>query len=96
VAYGLDLALVHPAASVDDAWLDTVDLLWRSKEESRFRRAMFVPLAALATPIVFVTDWSFRILFPIPEREERTLTEQETKTQTKPAARQDGAQVEKQ
>jgi hypothetical protein len=53
---------------------------------------MFVPLAALATPIVFVTDWSFRILFPIPEREERTLTEQETKTETKPAARQDGAQ----
>lgn len=67
-AFVADLMLVHPACTIDDAWLDTVDLLWTSREESTLRRVLFMPLAAAATPLVFVGDWAGRWLFPIPER----------------------------
>lgn len=64
-----DAVVVHPTCSLDDAWLDTRDLLWRSRDESALRRALFVPLAVLATPVVFAGDWVGRCLLPLGERE---------------------------
>ena len=60
-----DAVVVHPAASIDDAWLDTRDLLWRPRDESAFRKAVMAPVAALLTPIVFGGDWLGRSLFNI-------------------------------
>jgi hypothetical protein len=69
-AFAADLVVVHPIASIDDAWLDTEELLWQPKDESGLRRALFVPLAAVATPFVFVGDWVGRWLLPITGRPE--------------------------
>jgi hypothetical protein len=69
-AFAADLAVVHPIASLDDAWLDTEELLWQSKDESGLRRALFVPFAAVATPFVFAGDWLGRWLLPIRGRPE--------------------------
>jgi hypothetical protein len=66
-----DAFVVHPATVFDDAWYDTVDLLWTSREESRFRRALFLPLAALATPFVYAGDWLGRAALAIPPRDEQ-------------------------
>lgn len=60
-----DMLLVHPICSIDDAWADTVDALWTSHGETKFRRAVLLPLATLATPIVFTGDLIARALFPI-------------------------------
>lgn len=68
VAGIVDTVAVNPVCAVDDAWADTVDCLWRSRDESALRRVLFVPLAALATPIVFGGDWLGRSVFPIPPR----------------------------
>ena len=68
VAGVVDTVAVNPVCAIDDAWLDTVDWLWRSREESALRRALFAPLAALATPIVFGGDWLGRCVLPIPPR----------------------------
>lgn len=65
LAFAADLAVVHPIATIDDAWDDTEELLWRPKDESGLRRALFVPLAAAATPFVFFGDWFGRWLLPI-------------------------------
>jgi hypothetical protein len=65
-----DAVIVHPVCSIDDAWADTVDFLWTSHGESRFRRAMLTPLATLATPFAFVGDLGARILFPIDPNED--------------------------
>jgi len=64
-----DMAIVHPLCSIDDAWADTVDALWTSHGETKFRRAVLLPLAALATPIVFTGDLIARSLFPLPKHE---------------------------
>lgn len=70
LALALDAVIVHPACSVDDAWGDTRAWLWTpDPEASRFRRAMLLPLAALATPFVWAGDWIGRILLPIPARQ---------------------------
>lgn len=69
VAFAADLAVVHPAATVDDAWDDTEQLLWHPRDESSLRRVLFVPLAALATPLVFTGDWFGRWLLPIASEE---------------------------
>ena len=54
----VDALFVNPALAVDDAWDDTVEWLWTpDPDESRFRRAVIIPLAALATPLVYVGDW---------------------------------------
>ena len=64
----VDALFVNPALAVDDAWSDTVDWLWTpDPDESRFRRAVIVPVAALATPIVYVGDW-IRLGFFLPPR----------------------------
>lgn len=68
VAVG-DMLIVHPVCSIDDAWADTVDALWTSHGETKFRRAVMLPLAALATPVVFTGDLLARSLFPIDPNE---------------------------
>lgn len=67
-AVTLDMVVVQPVCSVDDAWADTVDWLWTSHGESRFRRAVMLPLAVAATPPVFAGDWLARSVFPIDAR----------------------------
>jgi hypothetical protein len=67
-----DTVIVNPIAAIDDAWLDTRELLWESKEESVLRRVLFTPLAALATPVVLGTDWVMRAVFPIEPHERTT------------------------
>lgn len=66
VAALADMVIVHPVCSIDDAWHDTVDWLWTSHGESKFRRAVLLPLSALATPFVFTGDLLARSVFPIP------------------------------
>ena len=68
VAGAADIAIVHPAAVIDDAWGDTVDWLWTPRDESRFRRTLLFPLVTVATPLVFVGDWLGRAAFAIPPR----------------------------
>ena len=63
-----DTAVVNPVYAVDDAWGDTVDLLWTSREESMLRRALFTPLAAVGTPFVFTADWLWRCVVPMAPR----------------------------
>lgn len=65
----VDTVLVNPVCALDDAWHDTHDLLWVSREESTLRRVLFTPLAAAATPFVFGSDWLFRVLAPMRTRE---------------------------
>lgn len=66
-----DAVVVHPCTVIDDAWGDTVDYLWRPRDESRFRKAVMVPLRAVATPFVFTADWLTRSAFAVPPREEK-------------------------
>ncbi len=68
-AVTVDMLLVHPVCSIDDAWADTVDWLWTPRGESRFRRAVMLPLAAAATPVVFAGDLVARAAFPIDSHE---------------------------
>lgn len=63
-----DTLVVNPVAAIDDAWLDTVDVLWTPREESPLRRALFLPFAVVATPVVFGGDWLGRSLLPIAPR----------------------------
>ena len=63
-----DTAVVNPVYAVDDAWGDTVELLWTSREESMLRRALFTPLAAVGTPFVFTADWLWRCVVPMAPR----------------------------
>jgi len=67
-----DALVVNPAMAIDDAWRDTVELLWSAQDETSMRRALFAPLAAVATPVVFASDWLWRSLWPLePRREEQ-------------------------
>src|SRR5512139_3831993 len=63
-ALTLDMLVVQPVCSVDDAWDDTVEILWTPRGESRFRRAVMLPLATAATPLVFSGDLLGRSLLP--------------------------------
>lgn len=75
-----DTVLVNPVCAVDDAWGDTVDVLWTSSDESGLRRALFVPLAALGTPFVFAGDWLWRSIVPTSPRADETPKPQEKKS----------------
>lgn len=66
----VDIVLVHPAHVIDDAWGDTVELLWTPRGESRFRRAVMLPLVVIATPVVLISDWLGRSAFAVPHRED--------------------------
>lgn len=64
-AFAADLTIVHPVVTLDDAWDDTTDLLWTPRGESTLRKVLFVPVAAVATPVVFAVDWFGRWLLPV-------------------------------
>ncbi len=70
VAAAVDMVVVHPATVFDDAWGDTRAWLWTSRGESRFRRAVMLPLVTIATPFVYVGDWLGRAIFAIDPRED--------------------------
>ncbi|MEZ6036605.1 MAG: hypothetical protein R3F29_03940 [Planctomycetota bacterium] len=67
VAGVADAVVVHPLSQIDDAWLDTIDLLWTSHGDTPLRRAVLIPVAAVATPLVFVGDWLGRAVFDIDD-----------------------------
>lgn len=70
VALSADAIIVHPVLVIDDAWGDTVELLWTpDDDESLLRQALFSPFAAVATPFVFAGDWLWRSVFPVDPRE---------------------------
>ena len=71
IGLAADAVVVHPCCVFDDAWGDTVEWLWESNGESRFRRAVITPLRVVATPIVFLGDWLGRATFDIPPRKEQ-------------------------
>lgn len=66
----VDAVLVHPTTVWDDAWGDTIELLWTPRDESRFRRALMLPLVTLATPLVYIGDGLGRAIFAIPPRDD--------------------------
>lgn len=68
VALAADMVVVHPVASIDDAWLDTRDVLWHSTDETSFRKVVMAPVSVLLTPVIFTGDWLGRSLFAIPAR----------------------------
>jgi len=65
----LDAAVVRPVTQLDDAWGDTVDVLWDIGDETTFRQAVLTPLAAIATPLVFAGSWVTRSIFDVGDRE---------------------------
>ena len=69
VGLATDAVIVNPVMAIDDAWGDTVELLWTPEDETPLRRALIAPLAALATPVVFASDWLWRCLWPIDPRD---------------------------
>lgn len=60
-----DQLFVHPATVVDDAWRDTVDVLWTSRGETPFKRALLLPLVTIATPPFYLGDFLMRSMFPM-------------------------------
>ncbi len=65
-----DAFIVQPATVFDDAWRDTVEWLWTpAPDESRFRRAVLLPVVTLATPLVYVADWIRLAFFAVPPRD---------------------------
>jgi hypothetical protein len=67
VGLAADALIVHPSTVFDDAWRDTVKWLWTpDPSESRFRRAVLLPLIVLATPFVYVGDWLRRATIDPP------------------------------
>lgn len=77
-----DTIVVNPVYAVDDAWGDTVDLLWTSRDESPLRRALFTPLAAVGTPFVFAADWLWRSLVPTAPRVDETEKKEKQEKKT--------------
>lgn len=68
LAFVADAAIVHPITCIDDAWLDTVELLWDSEDETTLRWALMTPVSALATPLVFAGDLLVRWTLPLSQR----------------------------
>jgi hypothetical protein len=63
----VDGVVLHPPTQFDDAWRDTVDMLWDVDYGSRFRTVLFTPFAAAATPPVYVADWVLRAVFALDD-----------------------------
>ena len=60
-----DAVVVHPLTQVDEAWRDTLDVLWDYDQSSAFRQVLLTPLSVLATPLVFGGDWLCRAVFDL-------------------------------
>lgn len=61
----IDMTVVTPARAATPAAKDTYSYLWENPQGSDLRQAMLILPKVTATPIVFLTDWSFRSLFTI-------------------------------
>ena len=62
-----DAVLLHPLSQIDDAWVDTVDVVWDFGDSTDFRTVLLTPLSAVATPIVFGVTWLWRSVFDIDD-----------------------------
>ncbi|MFT7463413.1 MAG: hypothetical protein ACI9EF_001757 [Pseudohongiellaceae bacterium] len=62
--YFVDGLLIHPFYVWDDAWTDTRDAVWDTRDESRFRRALVYPLRVVGTPVVYLLSFAGRWLGP--------------------------------
>lgn len=62
-----DAVIVHPVTQIDDAWVDTVDVVWDFDAATDFRKVLRTPLSAAATPVVFGVTWVWRSVFDISD-----------------------------
>ena len=69
VAGAGDAVVVHPAVSVPEAGRETYQILWEDPQGSDFHQAMLFFPKVGATPVVFITDWAIRVLFPIEDKD---------------------------
>jgi len=67
VAGVADAVVLHPISQVDDAWIDTVDVVWDFRGSTDFRTVLLTPLSAVATPVVFGVTWLWRSVFDIDD-----------------------------
>ena len=65
LAGATDAVVLHPSSQIDDAWVDTVDVVWDFGASTDFRTVLLTPLSAVATPVVFVATWSWRAVFDV-------------------------------
>jgi len=78
-AAALDIAVVHPATVVDDAWLDTKAVAWEPTRRGYVTECALLPIRTAFTPVA--AGWFFlsRVLFdtppwpPAPDELEREL-----------------------
>jgi len=63
--YFVDGLLIHPLFVWDDAWTDTRDTVWDTRDESRFRKSLTFPLRVVGTPVVWVLSFVGRWLLPL-------------------------------
>jgi hypothetical protein len=72
----VDTFLVHPAQVVDDALGDAGDV-WNDVQwkERYYTELAFLPVRAVATPVVFVATFLGRSCFDVPPHESRTPEE---------------------
>ncbi len=59
----IDMAVVTPARAAVPAARDTSSYLWENPQGSDLRQMMLLLPKAVATPVVFTTDWAFRSVF---------------------------------
>ncbi len=67
VAGATDAVVLHPLSQIDDAWVDTVDVVWDFGPGTDFRTVLLTPLSAVATPVVFGVTWLWRSVFDISD-----------------------------
>lgn len=67
VAGATDAVVLHPLAQIDDAWVDTVDVVWDFGPSTDFRTVLLTPLSAVATPVVFGVTWVWRSIFDVSD-----------------------------
>jgi hypothetical protein len=63
--YLVDGLVIHPFMVWDDAWTDTRDLLWDTRDDSPFRRSVSFPFRVVGTPVIWVLDFVARWLLPL-------------------------------
>lgn len=62
-AAAIDAAVVTPARAAVPAAKDTNVLLWENPQGSDLRQMMLLLPKAVATPVVFISDWACRSVF---------------------------------
>ena len=67
VAGATDAIVLHPLSQIDDAWVDTADVLWDFGPSTDFHAVLLTPLSAVATPVIFGVTWLWRSVFDISD-----------------------------